>query len=364
MSVLNLNKFDHTKQNMFLGEKLGVSRFDYVKYPKFDNFVEQQHGYFWRPNEISLSQDRFDFKYKMSDVDRRIFVSNLQYQILLDSVQGRSPLEVLLPICSLPELETWLETWAFFEGIHSRSYTHIIRNVFDDPSEIFDNILEIPEIVNRGQMVTKAYDDLHERVLSYQVNGADALDIQKLKLDLFRCMISVYALESIRFYVSFSCSYSFNERGLMEGNSKIIRMVNRDESLHAGATHFILTRWIKGLDDPQMTTIVAQNKHLITDILVETAEQEVEWGKWLFKDGSVIGLNDKLITSFIHFLTDKCLKELGCEPHYGVATNPLPWMSNYTDSSNVQLSPQETELSSYVVGGLDSNLDNIEGFEL
>lgn len=362
MTVLNLNKFNHTTQPMFFGEELGIARFETVKYLKIEDLTEKQHGFFWRPSEISLSKDRHDFKYKMTDIDKRIFISNLQYQIMLDSVQGRSPLEVFLPICSLPEVEAWIEAWSFFEGIHSKSYTHIIRNIFDNPSEVFEGIIDIPEIVSRGDMITSAYDELHEYVLQYKL-GQD-VNTYDMKLALFKCMISVYGLESIRFYVSFACSYSFNERGLMEGNSKIIRLINRDEYLHQGTVHFILTRWLKGLDDPEMTKIARENIHLIKDILVETAEQEIEWGKWLFKDGSVLGLNEKLITSEVQYLTDNCLTSLGEEAYYGVKDNPLPWMDNYTQSSKVQLSPQETELSGYIVGGLDSNIDDTDDFEM
>lgn len=359
MSVFNTNQFDHTKQYMFFGEGLGVARFDTMKYPKFDKLVEQHHGYFWRPSEVDLSKDRIDFQERMSDIDRRIFTANLQYQILLDSVQGRSPVEVLLPICSLPELEAWIETWSFGETIHSRSYTHIIRNVMNDPSEVFDGITSISEILQRADMVTSAYDELEQLVYKYKLGMVEA---KELHLPLFKCMISVYALEAIRFYVSFACSYSFNERKLMEGNCKIIKLINREEYLHQGATHFILTRWLRNMDDPAMYKVAMDNLHLIPQILKETGEQEKSWGRWLFKDGTVLGLNEKIIDSYVEYLVDRSCTELGQPEVYGVLAkgNPLPWMDAYTQSDNVQLSPQETELSSYIVGGMDSNLDNFE----
>lgn len=357
MTVFNTDKYDHTKEYMFFGKELGVARYDVVKHMKFEKLVDQQQGYFWRPTEVDLSKDRFEFHHKLSEVDKRIFISNLQYQTLLDSVQGRSPLEVLLPICSLPELEDWLVNWAFSETIHSRSYTHIIRNIFNDPSVVFDGILDIPEILQRAEMVTKYYDYLAELVRLYVIGATTK---EQLYLPLFKCVVAIYALEAIRFYVSFACSYSFVERQLMEGNGKIISLINRDEFLHQGGTHFILTRWLRGLDDPAITEVVLQNKHIITQIFQQTAEQEIEWAKWLFKDGSVVGLNDKLLTHYIHYRTDKCLSDLGQPLLYNTTTDPLPWVSAYTNSASVQVAPQETELSSYIVGGLDSSLDGLD----
>jgi ribonucleoside-diphosphate reductase beta chain len=360
MTAFNNKQFDHTKQPMFFGEELSVARFDRMRYPKFDNLTEQAHGFFWRPSEVDVSKDRHDFNHKLSENDRRIFVSNLQYQILLDSVQGRSPVQILLPICSLPELEVWIETWSFGETIHSKSYTHIIRNVFNDPSEVFDEILTIPEIIERADSVTESYNELEQLTVDYKATG-EVTD--ELRLALFKCMISVFALEAIRFYVSFACSFSFNERGLMEGNSKIIKLIARDEYLHQGATHFIITRWLKGVDDPEMTRIARDNKHLITEILKETAEQEMAWAKHLFQNGAVIGLNEKVLSTYVQFLTDECLTHFELPRLYNVTENPLPWMDKYTRSDNVQISPQETELSSYIVGGLDTKLDDFE-FEL
>ena len=345
---------------MFFGEELGVARYDVVKHLKLEKLVDQQQGYFWRPTEVDLSKDRFDFHHKLSEVDKRIFISNLQYQTLLDSVQGRSPLEVLLPICSLPELEDWIINWAFSETIHSRSYTHIIRNIFTDPSEVFDGILDIPEILQRAQMVTKYYDDLLLLVRKYVVGEVAK---QELYLPLFKCLVAVYALEAIRFYVSFACSYSFVERQLMEGNGKVIGLINRDEFLHQGGAHFIITRWLRGLDCPEMTKVVVENQHLITEILQQVAEQEKEWSRWLFKDGSVVGLNEKIVNTYIEYRTDKCLSELGQPLLYGVTKDPLPWVSAYTNSADVQVAPQETELSSYIVGGLDADITDLD-FEL
>jgi ribonucleoside-diphosphate reductase beta chain len=357
LTVFNINKYDHTQQPMFFGEELGVARYDVVKHMKLEKLVDQQQGYFWRPTEVDLSKDRFDFHHKLSEVDKRIFISNLQYQTLLDSVQGRSPLEVLLPICSLPELEDWIINWAFSETIHSRSYTHIIRNIFNDPSEVFDGILDIPEILQRAQMVTKYYDYLLELVQLYSIGATTK---EQLYLPLFKCMVAVYALEAIRFYVSFACSYSFVERQLMEGNGKVISLINRDEFLHQGGTHFIITRWLRGLDCPEMTKVVIENQHLITEIFQQVAEQEKEWSQWLFKDGSVVGLNEKIVNTYIEYRTDKCLSELGQPLLYGVTKDPLPWVSAYTNSADVQVAPQETELSSYIVGGLDSDITDLD----
>lgn len=359
MGTFNKEVVDHLKQPMFFGEELNTARYDTMKYPKFDQFTVQQFSYFWRPEEVSLSQDINDFKNKMNPVEKRLYVLNLQYQTLLDSVQGRSPNLALLPICSLPELETWIEVWAAFETIHSRSYTHILRNLFDNPSKILDDIMLIPEITKRGAMITDSYDKLIEIIHD---NSASLYD---KKVALFKCVLSVYALEAIRFYVSFACSFSFVERGLMEGNGKIMSLISRDEYLHQGATHYILTRWIKGLDDPMMTEIVKDHKHLVAEVMIDTYKQECEWADFLFSEGGIPMLNASVLKDYLGWLTNKRVGDLGYEDLLPDApkNNPLPWIDSYLESSKRQVAPQETEISSYMVGAI--NVQDVDlDFEL
>lgn len=225
-TVFNDKKVDYLKEPMFFGETVNVSRYDQQKYKVFEDLIEKQLSFFWRPEEVDVSKDRIDFK-NMQEHEKHVFLSNLRYQTLLDSVQGRSPNVALLPIVSIPELETWIETWAFSETIHSRSYTHIIRNVSDKPSEIFDGIVDDEEIKKRAGDVSKYYDNLIEGVALYQTGNEKAPSLRELKKRLYLCMMSVNILEAIRFYVSFACSFAFAERELMEGNAKIIKLIAR-----------------------------------------------------------------------------------------------------------------------------------------
>jgi ribonucleoside-diphosphate reductase beta chain len=349
LTVFNKKDVDHTKEPMFFGESCNTARYDKMKYPKFDSITEQQLSFFWQPQEVALSTDINDFKNKLNATEKRIYILNLQYQTLLDSVQGRSPNQVLLPICSIPELETWIETWAFSETIHSRSYTYIIKNIFDNPSEILDDVMRIPQITSRAGMVTKAYDVLEELI-----HDKTALMYDK-KVALFRCIISIHALEAIRFYVSFACAYSYVERGLMEGNGKIMTLINRDEFLHSGGTHYIITRWMKGLDDPEMTAIAKEYADDITSIILDTYNQECDWIDFLFSEGNIPLLNGDVLKSYLQYLCDSSLKNLGCPAVFGVDKTPLPWLSSYTNSGSTQVAPQEVELSSYKLGSVDMN---------
>lgn len=349
MTVFNKKDVDHTKEPMFFGEPCNTARYDKMKYPKFDSITEQQLSFFWQPQEVALSTDINDFKNKLSATEKRIYILNLQYQTLLDSVQGRSPNRVLLPIVSLPELETWIETWSWSETIHSRSYTYLIKNVFDNPSEILDDIMRIPQITSRAGMVTKSYEVLEELI-----HDKTALMYDK-KVALFRCIISIHALEAIRFYVSFACAYSYVERGLMEGNGKIMTLINRDEFLHSGGTHYILTRWLKGLDDPEMTEIAKEYEGDITSIILDTYRQECDWIDFLFSEGNIPLLNSEVLKSYLQYLCDSSLKSLGCSAVFGVEKSPLPWLSSYTNSGSTQVAPQEVELSSYKLGSIDMN---------
>ena len=364
-STFPQTKNDQLKEPMFFGQNVNVSRYDQQKYPVFEALIEKQLSFFWRPEEIDVSQDRIDYQ-SMGEHERHIFISNLKYQTLLDSIQGRSPNVALLPIVSLPELETWIETWSFSETIHSRSYTHIIRNIVNDPSIVFDDIVVNEEILKRAQSVSKYYDELIELVTHYHsdVYGSVHLSdgriidvtLRNIKKRLYLCLMSVNILEAIRFYVSFACSFAFAERELMEGNAKIIKMIARDEALHLTGTQHMLNLMRSGQDDPEMAEIAKECEHECWGMFIDAAEQEKQWAEYLFRDGSMIGLNKTILCNYVEYITDLRMSAVGLLPVFGVKANPIPWINAWLSSDNVQVAPQEVELTSYLTGALDGEV--------
>ena len=368
-TTFNQKTFDTLKQPMFFGETVNVARYDIQKHKIFENLIEKQLSFFWRPEEVDLANDRKDF-IDLPDHEKHIFLSNLKYQTLLDSVQGRSPNVAFLPIVSLPELETWIETWSFSETIHSRSYTHIMRNVVPNPAEVFDDITRNDFITRRAISVTKYYDELIEKCSYYTQLGEGThtinghmidISLPDLKRSLYLTMVSVNVLEAIRFYVSFACSFAFAERAKMEGNAKIIKLIARDEALHLTGTQHILQIMAAGKDDPEMGEIAASCKEEVRAIFLEAAEQEKEWAGYLFKDGSMIGLNQHILAQYVEYITDQRISAIGLPTIFGAKNNPLPWINAWLNSDNVQVAPQEAEISSYLVGAIDSAIDT-EGF--
>jgi len=373
-TTFNRNKFEALKQPMFFGENVNVSRYDVQKYSAFENLIEKHLSFFWRPEEVDVSKDRADWQ-KLSPSERHIFISNLKYQTLLDSMAARSVNAVFLPLVSLPELETWVETWAFGETIHSRSYTHILRNLFTNPGEVFDDIMVNPAILKRAESIAQYFDDviLYTQILqsqgegSYEINGETVeVNQRKLKEKTYLAVCSVNALEAIRFYVSFACSFAFAERGLLEGNAKIIKMIARDEALHLTGTQHILNIWRSGGDDPEMEEISRELHDQGKQIFLDVVEQEKEWADYLFKDGSMIGMNKEIICQYIEYIANQRLNAIGFEPEFDVTRNPLPWMNAWLVSDNVQVAPQEAEISSYLVGAIDSevSLEDFSDIEL
>ncbi len=341
MTILKKNKKSHLKKNMFFDEGVDIARYDQVKYPQIEKITEKQLGFFWRPEEVDVSKDKADF-HKLSKHEQHIFTSNLKRQILLDSVQGRAPNLAFLPIVSLPELENWVETWSFFETIHSRSYTHIIRNVYADPSHVFDNMLDIKQIIECGNDIAAYYDEL--------INKPS-------KKSLWMCMMSANALEGIRFYVSFACSWAFAELKKMEGNAKIIKFIARDENTHLAGTTTLLK--LMRREDKEMDKIAKECEQESTELFVKVIEQEKEWAEYLFRNGSMIGLNETILKDYVEWIGAKRMRAVGLVPPYKVPlANPLPWTEKWIAGGNVQVAPQETEISSYVVGGVKKDVDN------
>jgi len=367
------NKKGHLEKTMFFDEAVDIARYDQVKYSQFENFTDKQLGFFWRPDEVDLGKDRKDFG-DLTDHERHIFTSNFKRQILLDSVQGRSPNMAFLPVVSLPELETWIETWSFSETIHSRSYTHIIRNVYPNPSKVFDEITSIQEILDCAEDISKYYDDLIELSMWYQmlgegshtVNGKEVVvDLYQLKKALYKTIMSVNILEGVRFYVSFACSWAFAELKKMEGNAKIIKLIARDENVHLASTQQILKSIIK--DDPDFKKIADECQDECIKMFTDAVEQEKEWAEYLFKDGSMIGLNKELLSDYIEWIGNRRMHSVGLPSPYKVSqANPLPWTQKWISGAEVQVAPQETEITSYVIGGVkqDVSTDTFKGISL
>ncbi len=376
MTVFNTEVHDPKKQPMFFGKPLGVQRYDEFKYPIFERLTKTQLGYFWRPEEVSLQKDFGDFK-DLRPEQKHIFTSNLKYQIMLDSVQGRAPGMAFIPYCSLPELEACMECWSFMEMIHSRSYTYIIKNVYPDVAEVFDTILTDPNILQRAESVTESYDNFINAAHTWD-NGnlwkeghkgsfLASYELKHLKRLLYRAVANVNILEGIRFYVSFACSFAFGELKLMEGSAKIISLIARDENQHLVITQNILNKWSNG-DDPEFAEIAREEEENVIAMFKKCVDEEKAWANYLFNKGSMIGLNEKLLHNYVEWIANRRMKAIGIKPIYDVPAknNPLPWTAHWISSKGLQVAPQETEVESYVVGGIkqDVKKDTFSGFKL
>lgn len=383
-STFSQQEIDHLKEPMFFGKGLNVARYDILKYPYVDEHLTQkQLGFFWRPEEIDLSKDRIDFQ-ALPEHEKHIFTSNLKYQTLLDTIQGRGLGQAFGKIITLPEIESWFNAWPFSENIHSRSYTHIIRNLYQNPGVIFDDIVFNENISARtvdltgnydrfiksvdmwshfgeGEFVvqkrrsSKVDDILKDMGPTYQPVDSIKVSMETLMSDAYYLLADINVLEAIRFYVSFACSFAFNERKLMEGNAKVIKFILRDESLHKQGTVWMLNTLASGSEGQEWAKIAREVKKRITLLFTSAAEQEIQWAKYLFKDGAMPGINIEVITKYIQYIVDLNLELLGLPPVYGVKKNPMPWMNTYTNADNVQVAPQEVEVSAYLTAGLDMN---------
>ena len=375
MTVFNSTPVNTKLQPMFFGQPLGVQQYTSFKYPVFDKLTQTQLSFFWRPDEVSLQKDRSDYQ-SLRPEQKHIFTSNLKYQVMLDSVQGRGPGMAFLPYCSLPELESAMEAWSFMEMIHSRSYTHIIKNLYPQPEEVFGTILEDEKILSRATSVTRSYDDFIRDAARYgqgdwelaQEGAGSFTDVRKeVKRKLFRAMMNVNILEGIRFYVSFACSFAFGELKVMEGSAKIISLIARDENQHLVLTQNIINKWKEG-DDPDMQAIYHEEMDYSRAMFEKAANEEKAWARYLFKDGSMIGLSEKLLYNYVDWVVNRRMKAVGLKPLFDVpaSNNPLPWTNHWLQSKSVQVAPQETEVESYVIGGIRQDIeeDAFAGFKL
>ena len=376
MTVFNPNHVNLKQQPMFFGAPLGIQRYDTYKYPVFERLTQQQLGYFWRPEEISLQKDRADYA-QLRPEQKHIYTSNLKYQIMLDSVQGRGPGMAFIPYVSLPELEGAMTVWEMMEMIHSRSYTYLIKNIYSDPTEVFDTILDDVNIMDRAKSVTEAYDTFIQAAQQYG-NSNDWQHAQEgvyyaeeqlyeLKRKLYKAVVNVNILEGIRFYVSFACSFAFGELKVMEGSAKIISLIARDESQHLVLTQNIINKWRDG-DDADIVKIAKEEEQWTIEQFKRTVDEEKKWAEYLFKDGSIIGLNEKLLSSYVEYIANRRMRAIGLKPVFDtpMSNNPLPWTQHWLSSKGLQVAPQETEVESYVIGGIkqDVEKDTFAGFQL
>lgn len=364
MTVFNKKQIDTTKQPMFFGEELSVQRYDQFKYPIFEKLTNQQLGFFWRPEEVSVQKDRNDYQ-KLSEAEKFIFTSNLKYQTLMDSIQGRSPTQAFLPFVSIPELESCMLAWQMFEMIHSRSYTYVIKNLYPNPSDVFDHILNNDMILKRADTLTKYYDDFIQSGEAYRsvksgkvLAEAHDINLHELKKKLYLALMSVNVLEGIRFYVSFACTFAFGENKLLEGSAKIISLISRDENLHLAITQNILKNMRRGNEGEEWIKISEECEEESIVMFEQATQEEKEWAEYLFQNGSMIGLNDKLLCNYVEHITNKRMKTIGLKPIFGDVQNPLTWMDHWLNSERLQVAPQETEIESYTIGSFKQDIDD------
>lgn len=328
---------------------VGVARYDLVKYPIFRKLTKKLRQFAWQPEEVSCEKDGPDFR-KLTEHEQHIFTSNLFRQIVLDSKQGSAPTEVLAPIASLADVRTYITKWAESEDIHSESYTHIIQKVYPVASDIFDKVLTIEPVMQCAESISKHYDELetwNDIQKNPRLNGGYYTPYRHKKA-LWMCINAINALEGVRFYVSFACSWAFAELKKMEGNAKIIKLIARDENIHLAGTQQILK--LLPQEDPDFAKIREECKQDVIDLFVDVVNQEIEWAEYLFKDGSMIGLNAELLTDYVKWIAHKRMLAIGVDSPYDGGSNPLPWTQKWISGDDVQVAPQETEITSYIIG--------------
>jgi len=350
--------FDTTKKakypSLFFENGLSIARFDEQNFEIFEKLTKRQLGYFWKPDEVDVSKDIKDFR-ALNDAEQHIFTSNIKRQVMLDSIQGRSPVLALLPVCSSTELENWIITWSFFETIHSRSYSYIIQNIYPDPSLVLNDIESNNPIQECAKDISEYYDNF--------LRVCDIGNLEAKRGALILLLYAIAALEGVRFYISFACSWAFTEqRRVMEGNAKLIKLIARDENLHLGAVQHM----VKILQtDKSYNKAFEATRNEGVKIFEFVAEQEKTWAEYLFQHGAMIGLNTDMLKDYVDWLVSKRLLSLGLPSSY-VGTNPLPWTNKWISGKEVQNAPQEVVLTSYITGDIKQDVDEktFSGFSL
>ena len=349
-------KTDYLNRKMFLDPAgpVTIQRFEEVKYDKIANFEETARGFFWIPEEISLTKDAGDFK-DASDAVKHIFTANLLRQTALDSLQGRGPAQVFTPVASLPEVEALCYNWSFFEtNIHSRSYSHIIRNIYNVPKDIFNTIHDTKEIADMASSVGEYYDALH--VLNCKKELGHKVDEHKHLTAIWMALHASYALEALRFMVSFATSLAMVENRIFMGNGNIISLILQDELLHKGWTAFLINQVVK--EDERFHSIQEECKDDVYALYMDVIREEKEWADYLFQKGPVIGLNANILKDFVDYTALESLKAIGIkynEPAPRVS--PIPWFNKHSDTSKKQTALQENESTNYVIGVMSESLD-------
>lgn len=379
-TVFNTQQVDVLNEPMFFGSGLGIARYDIQRHKVFEDLTEKQLSFFWRPEEVNLMLDSAQFN-KLPQFQQDIFTNNLKYQSLLDSIQGRAPSAVLMALISDPSLDTWVATWTFSETIHSRSYTHIMRNLYTDPSKVFDEIVLDEAIMKRAESIGKYYDDVLVKTRHWE-NQKEFTELAKASINadfqleraikqeaaakrdlmksLYLCLHVINALEAIRFYVSFACTFNFHKNmEIMEGNAKIMKFIARDEQLHLKGTQYIIRQLQSGTDGDEWVQIAKECEQEAVDIFMEVNRQEKEWAAHLFKDGTCPGINTQSMCAFVDYLTVSRMKQCGlpCPITDAPTKHPYPWIREYLNSDLVQAAPQEVEISSYLVAQIDNDVD-------
>ena len=359
---MSIQQYDLSKPSDYLNRKMFldpagpvvIQRFEEVKYNKLANFEQTQRGFFWVPEEINLSKDKVDFK-DASDAVKHIFTSNLLRQTALDSLQGRAPVQIFSPVCGIPELEALVSVWSFFEtNIHSRSYSHIIRNIYNIPKEVFNTIHDTKEIIDMASSVGKYYNKLHIINCKKEL-GIEVLEHDHLKA-IWLALHASYALEAFRFMVSFATSLAMVENKLFIGNGSIIALILQDELLHKDWTAWILNQLIK--EDSRFLDIKQECEAEVYSMYMDVIREEKEWADYLFKKGPVIGLNANILKDFVDYTAVLALKEVGIKyQNNAPKTTPIPWFNKHSDPSKKQTALQESESVNYIIGVMSDELD-------
>ena len=353
----NLNtKTDYLSRKMFLDPAgpVTIQRFEEVKYKKIADFDATARGFFWQPEEVSLTKDSNDFK-DASDAVKHIFTSNLLRQTALDSLQGRGPTQVFTPVCSLPEVEALMYNWGFFEtNIHSKSYSHIIRNIYNVPKDVFNTIHETKEIVEMASSVGKYYDALH--LVNCRKEVGETIDEHEHVKAIWMALNASYALEAFRFMVSFATSLAMVENKIFIGNGNIISLILQDELLHKGWTAYLINQVVK--EDPRFVRAKQECEAEVYAMYADVIREEKEWADYLFKMGPVIGLNANILRDFVDYTAVDALKQIGVKYQASAPkTTPIPWFNKHSDTSKKQTALQENESTNYVLGVMGENID-------
>ncbi len=342
---------NYGKRQMFLDGRVTIQRYDDFAYPTIADYDEAQQGAFWRPQEITLTKDKIDHK-EASEATRHIYTSNLLRQTALDSLQGRAPVQIFTPVVSVPELESLVQTWSFFETIHSRSYSHIIRNIYNVPKDEFNKIHDTSEIVNMASGIGKYYDDLH--LLNCRVADGHGVSEHALVKAIYLALIASYGLEAIRFNVSFTTSLGMKENKIYIGSGNIVELILSDELLHTDWTAYIINKVVR--DDPRFAQVAAECKAEARDMLLDVIREEKEWAKYIFKKGTNIGMNERSMCDQVDWTAQQRLPAIGVKYDAGIRTSPQPWFNKYLNTNKKQTALQENESVAYVIGSMTNEV--------